>query len=417
MKYFNSEIGRNTEPKHLCKNLISRMLTDNNALDVAWLIGHRASEKIEVYQEVVSRKMTLREFWRTVEAEAKKEAENIAKIRGIEGKDKVMSPDKVSRMLVRYEPSRILLQEIFGSRTNLVEKLIKKNEKGEIKGQEFEKLKEEIKVVLGEKLNNIKEERREKFVEEFARLCVRIDYHCRRLRIVGDMAKDTFGLFKDKKTWIRGFAQYFIAVALFWTGIIAAIKLIESKPEPFAWLVCNQWAKIGLGTGLTALFIIGLNFEGDWMKSLANPKKYFAEVVKSQVVESTAKKGLSLKDAFKPDKSFALTMILGGFGMVIKELGIPFYTSSELCEKFCNWIKGFNEHVGEVLHKVLSFEIPFLNQSIFDLILGLLLGGPAEIKGDTVIGAVMNMLMEVINGITTQILNMVVMYIADTAVN
>jgi len=189
-----------------------------------------------------------------------------------------------------------------------------------------------------------------------------------------------------------------------------------AKPAVFAKLICNELAKIGLGISLTTLFIIGLNFEGDWMKSLADPKKCITEAVEKAARDSVGK-SFNLADAFKPDKTFALAMIFGGFGTVIRELGVPFYTSSELYEKFCEWIKNINHDAGETLHKILSFQIPFINQSVFDLILGLLLGGPVEVIGDTVMGIIMNFLMEIINNVTTQMLATIVEYIVKTTVS
>jgi hypothetical protein len=418
----NKKIDNSMEIKPLCEDLISRIITDNKALNeqLAWPIGHAPIEKLEVYQEVVDKGITVRQFWDAIETAARKEAGDMKEAGGVKREEKGISVKNVGKMIFRYEFSRYLLQEIFGDRVNLVEKLIRRNEKGEIEGQDFERLKEEVKQALSEKINEIPEPHRESFVEEFTRLCVKVDYHSRRLRLAGDMAKEAFGSFKYKETWVKGFVQYFIAIALFWTGILAAMTMIMVKPEPFAWLVCHDWARIGLGVGLTALFIIGLNFEGDYMKALVNPKKYFAEAMKNQIVESvkeSAKKGLSLKDVLNSDKSFVITMIVGGFGTVIKELGVPFYTSDELCDMFCEWVKGFNEDVGKVLHKVLSFEIPFINQALFDLILGFLLGGPVEVIGDSIVGAVMNMLMNVINKAVTELLTVMVTQIAASTVN
>jgi len=48
-----------------------------------------------------------------------------------------------------------------------------------------------------------------------------------------------------------------------------------------------------------------------------------------------------------------------------------------------------NREAGAVLQKILSFEIPLINQKIFDLLVGFVLGGPAELIADTVIGTIL----------------------------
>ena len=86
-------------------------------------------------------------------------------------------------------------------------------------------------------------------------------------------------------------------------------------------------------------------------------------------------------------------------------MGIPFYTANELCDKLCEWVRIINRNVGETLHKILSFKIPLIDQSICDLLIGFVLGGPAELIADTVIGTILNnVIMPIINNAITDLI-------------
>jgi len=134
---------------------------------------------------------------------------------------------------------------------------------------------------------------------------------------------------------------------------------------------------------------------------MVDPKKTFVRALKEEIIERGKSVGGRIKDAITPDSSFAVGMIIGGFAMVLKSLGIPFYTTDELRDKLCEWIKvKVNREAGAVLQKVLSFEIPLINQKIFDLLVGFVLGGPVELIADTVIGTILEKaIMPIVNSV------------------
>ena len=70
-----------------------------------------------------------------------------------------------------------------------------------------------------------------------------------------------------------------------------------------------------------------------------------------------------------------------------------------------SWIKTINRNAGETIHKILSFKIPLIDHSIFDLLIGFILGGPAELIADTVIGTILNnAIMPIINNAITDLI-------------
>ena len=226
--------------------------------------------------------------------------------------------------------------------------------------------------------------------QEFEDIKNRINFHIERLRSVEGQIKETIKSLKDPKSYVSGVVQYWLAELLFLFGISLGINLIKKCFDHFVWLVKDDQAKIGLGIALTAIFIVGINIEGDWISLMVDPKKTFVRALKEEIIERGKSVGGRIKDAITPDSSFAVGMIIGGFATVLKSLGIPFYTTDELCDKLCEWIKvKVNREAGVVLQKILSFEIPLINQKIFDLLVGFVLGGPAELIADTVIGTIL----------------------------
>lgn len=209
---------------------------------------------------------------------------------------------------------------------------------------------------------------------------------------------------KNPKTYLAATLQFCLATLLYLIGVAGGLTLIEEKFSFVAQIVKNKYARLGLGVALTAIFIVGINVEGDWIATIVNPGKQFVKALKEEIVDRATTMG-KIKDAIMPDKSFTIGMVVGGFATVLKGLGIPFYTTDELCEKLCEWIKSVNHVAGETLQKILSFKIPLIDQTIFDLLISLALGGPAELIADTVIGTVLQRaVMPMINNVAMDVI-------------
>ena len=223
--------------------------------------------------------------------------------------------------------------------------------------------------------------------------------------MVREEVEGTLKSFTNPKTWFSGIFQCCLAGLMFTFGQALGLEIIEQNFNLFTKLIRNNAAKIGVGVTLTAIFIIGINIEGDWIKTIINPKKQLVNALKNEVIEKSKNFGDNIKEAIKPDKAFTIGMIIGGLAIVFKSMGIPFYTTNELCDKLCEWIKTINRNAGETLHKILSFKIPLIDQSIFDLLIGFILGGPAELIADTVIGTILNnAIMPIINNAITDLI-------------
>jgi len=161
--------------------------------------------------------------------------------------------------------------------------------------------------------------------------------------------------------------------------------LIRKLANFFVWLEENEQAKLLLGGAVTTIFIVGLNIDTGWMNKICG------KIGARELMESMAKEAVDGSDMLEKG-SFILGMFFGGFGMVMKALKIPFYTSDEIREEIGKYLNSKWNGAGDIWNMVMSFEIPLIDQTIFDILLGLALGGPAEAIGDTVIGVVVNKL-------------------------
>jgi len=343
-------------PRPLSEEIICKFAGEPNAPPILRTLSQSYTTNLELIIHLINKKQTFKDF--------KKELENKYKREGFE-----ISAGTISRFLSNYDPTRTLLE------------------------REWEKIQE--------KIQNLEEKTR----KEFIRLKKRLDAHTWRLIRVREEVEGTLKSFTNPKTWFSGIFQCCLAGLMFTFGQALGLEIIEQNFNLFTKLIRNNAAKIGVGVTLTAIFIIGINVEGDWIKTIINPKKQLANALKSEIVEKSKSFGDNVKEAIKPDKAFTIGMIIGGLAIVFKSMGIPFYTTNELCDKLCEWIKTINRNAGETLHKILSFKIPLINQSIFDLLIGFILGGPAELIADTVIGTILNnAIMPIINNAITDLI-------------
>jgi len=184
---------------------------------------------------------------------------------------------------------------------------------------------------------------------------------------------------------MRGYLMMNFGMFLLIGGISLANVLIQRFTDFFAWLEGNDWAKLLLGGTVTTIFIVGLNIDTGWMNKICG--KFGAK----ELAESMAKEVADGNNLLEKS-SFILGMFFGGFGMVMKALKIPFYTSEEIREEIGKLLNSKWNGAGDVWNMVMGFKIPFIDQTIFDILLGLALGGPAEAIGDTVMGVVINKL-------------------------
>lgn len=161
--------------------------------------------------------------------------------------------------------------------------------------------------------------------------------------------------------------------------------LIKRFTDFFAWLEENDWAKLLLGGAITTIFIVGLNIDTGWMNKICG--KFGAK----ELAESMAKEAVDGSDLLEKS-SFILGMFFGGFGIVMKALKIPFYTSDEIREEIGKLLNSKWNGAGDIWNMVMGFKIPLIDQTVFDILLGLALGGPAEAIGDTIMGTIINKL-------------------------
>lgn len=153
-----------------------------------------------------------------------------------------------------------------------------------------------------------------------------------------------------------------------------ALTSIKRYTGFFLWLEENEWAKLLLGAALTTVVVAAFNIGGDWLCG------------KLGISSSILMGGVETMDKF----SMVLGAFFSGFGMVLRSLGIPFYTSDEIRVEIGKFLNSMWAGVGDVWNMIMGFKIPFIGQTLFDVLLGLTLGGPMEVLGDTVIGLIIN---------------------------
>lgn len=342
----------NVSPKPLIEILIKNLAGEPRATTLIRTLGLSYSSNLALLLYLIDTKQTFADFMKEVEKEMTGKEPSKQKI------------STLSRFLSNYDPAKALLEK------------------------EWKEIEEKIKDLPEKSLVRMRLEN----------LRERIDEHTARLGWVIEDIERTVSSLKSPSSYLSGILQYWLAELMFLFGVSIGLTLIKEKFDHVAWLIKNQNARLGLGVALTAIFIVGINVEGDWINTILNPKKQLMEALKNEIVERSTSLGSKIKDAVKPDPSFTMGMIIGGLATVLKGLDIPFYTTDELCDRLCDWIKTINRGAGETLQKILSFEIPLINQKIFDLIIGFALGGPAELIGDVVIGTVLQQaIMPIIN--------------------
>ena len=184
---------------------------------------------------------------------------------------------------------------------------------------------------------------------------------------------------------VHGYLMFNGAQFMLLGGMTLALTLIRRCTGFFAWLEENRWAKILLGASMTAIFIVGLNIDSDWINKVCGKFK----VGVKDLVESIAREASGGSNLLEKS-CFVLGMFIGGFGMVMRTLGIQFYTSDEICEKIGEYLNMVARGAGDVWNMVMGFKIPFVEQTVFDVLLGLALGGPVEVIGDALMGVVIN---------------------------
>lgn len=365
-------------PKFLYEDLVKDFTGSGEKFAMSRLFAMTITADLMVQKYLVGKSMMMTEFMKVVETEfqgwkIKEETEQNVEIKPEDIKLEGWDVPHLARQITGMDPIEFLLSKMnFDKVKENLEEIIKDD-----------KVREEV----GSRLNKISE---------------RLSDHVKRMDLVREQLKFLKEEFKDSKGYATGVLQFYVFQFLFIAGVFAALDLVKVRLDFFAWLAGNEMARLALGVALTAISIIGFNFEGDWIKAVANPKKFLKEAFEKSLREQIGKASSSgwLKEALTPDKSCTIAAFFTGFAMVIRELGIPFYTSEELCDRFCEWVKTINHEVGEVLHKILSIKIPSINQSIFDLMIGFILGGPAEILGDAVIGTVVQqVLVPIINSV------------------
>ncbi len=184
---------------------------------------------------------------------------------------------------------------------------------------------------------------------------------------------------------IRGYLMMNFGMFLMMGGMSLANILIKRYTDFFAWLEENEWAKLLLGGTITTIFIVGLNIDTGWMNKICG-KIGAKELAESMAKEAVDGNGLLEKS------SFILGMFFGGFGIVMKALKIPFYTSDEIREEIGKLLNSKWNGAGDIWNMIMGFKIPLIDQTVFDILLGLALGGPAEAIGDTIMGTIINKL-------------------------
>lgn len=243
---------------------------------------------------------------------------------------------------------------------------------------------------LEEKIKELGKARRKDEAERFKELGKRLgdvrEDVKDRTRNLGQSATEE--LSKITKNLGHAYLMFNVAQFMFLGGVTLALTLIRRCTKFFAWLTSNSAARILMGVSMTIVFIVGINIDTGWLKSinrvLGNVKNGARSFVKSMFKEVSEGNNLVEKS------SFILGMLIGGFGMVMKTLGIQFYTSDEICYKIGEYLNMVARGAGDVWNMIMGFKIPFVEQTLFDMLIGFALGGPIEVLGDALMGMVMN---------------------------
>jgi len=190
------------------------------------------------------------------------------------------------------------------------------------------------------------------------------------------------------KLFTHFYLMILISNLLFTGGVALALTLIKKFPRFFGWLAMTRWAQILLGVVTTVIFILGTNIDTGWLSSirgiLNNAKQGIRKLLRSMFME--LKEGNNVVD----QGGFVLGMLIAGFGMVMKGIGVEFYTSDEICYKIGEYLGMLNPELGNVWDMVMGFRIPLLDQTVFDVLLNVALGGPVQFIVGAIVGVIMD---------------------------
>ena len=142
--------------------------------------------------------------------------------------------------------------------------------------------------------------------------------------------------------------------------------LITHYPEQMQALLEDDDLIILVGVALTIFVLVVFNSDFDHLASKLN------------------KKGLSVVE----NPMQTLAQITTGVGLFLSFLGAPFYQGKELVLKIGEYIGKYIDETAEMLWDAIAgFEIPVVEQTVFETVINLIFGGWKDTINGIVIGA------------------------------
>jgi len=195
----------------------------------------------------------------------------------------------------------------------------------------------------------------------------------------------------------QGYIMLKIGQALFIIGAKIGLEMILSNPKIGAIIATTPWLQTLIGAILTTVFLIMSNIDLTFLKTLkVKGIKAYASFTITQV-----SKNLERLDTL----GLVFSFFMGGLSTILKAIGVKFHFPEEVVYVIGDALNMIAEGIGDLWNKIMSFRIPLIDQTIFEVLVGYLLGGPLNTVMGIIIGTILQKLVApIIDNMITQAL-------------